>query len=123
MTATDAPTVLVVDDDADVRHLARLLLEVDGFHVVGEAADGDQAVERFDQLRPDIVLLDNQMPGLAGLDVARELFAHRPDQLVVLFSAEVDGVTRAVADEMGVAACVSKADATDLPSVLQALLA
>jgi CheY-like chemotaxis protein len=122
VTAADAPTVLVVDDETDVRDLVRLVLEVEGFRVVGEAADGVRAVERFDELRPDIVLLDNQMPGRTGLEVARELLVRRPEQLVVLFSAEVDGLTRRAADELGVAVCIRKADAADLPGVLRSVI-
>ncbi len=61
------PTVLIVDDHAEFRASARALLEAEGFAVVGEAADGAQAIEAVAALRPAIVLLDVQLPGRDGL--------------------------------------------------------
>jgi DNA-binding NarL/FixJ family response regulator len=80
-------TVLIVDDHADFRAAARGLLEAEGFDVVGEAADGDEAIEAVSRLLPQIVLLDIQLPGLDGLSVA-ELLAQLPDPpTVVLLSS------------------------------------
>jgi CheY-like chemotaxis protein len=62
-------TVLIVDDHAEFRRRARELLEDDGFEVVGEAQDGESAVEAASRLRPDVVLLDVQMTGLDGFTV------------------------------------------------------
>ena len=56
-------TVLIVDDHEPFRQRARALLEDEGFEVVGEAADGDAALEAARRLRPDVVLLDVQLPG------------------------------------------------------------
>src|SRR5512133_1402053 len=72
------PTVLIVDDHAAFRASARALLQVEGFDVVGEAADGAAAVEAVAVLRPQIVLLDIQLPDLDGLAVAEQL-AGAPD--------------------------------------------
>jgi len=58
--------VLIVDDHAAFRESASALLEAEGFDVVGEAADGESAVAEVARLRPDIVLLDIQLPGLDG---------------------------------------------------------
>jgi DNA-binding NarL/FixJ family response regulator len=55
-------TVLIVDDHAGYRGGARALLESDGLEVVGEAADGESAIEAAHRLRPDVVLLDVQLP-------------------------------------------------------------
>ena len=67
------PTLLIVDDQADFRGLARRLLTADGFEVVGEAADGPAAVAAVCALQPDVVLLDVQLPGLDGFEVTRRL--------------------------------------------------
>jgi DNA-binding LytR/AlgR family response regulator len=65
---------LIVDDEAPARErLKRLLANLDRVEVVGEAADGIQAVEAIESLRPDLVLLDIQMPGMDGFDVVEAL--------------------------------------------------
>jgi PAS domain S-box-containing protein len=68
----DSPLVLIVDDDATIRMLARTTLEQSGFSVE-EAADGDQGLEAYTLLQPDIVLLDVMMPGKDGFAVCHEL--------------------------------------------------
>jgi DNA-binding NarL/FixJ family response regulator len=65
--------VLIVDDHASFRRLARLLLVVSGFDVIGEAADAGCARQLIKRLQPDAVLLDVMLPDGSGLDVAREL--------------------------------------------------
>ena len=65
--------VLIVDDHASFRRLARLLLVVAGFDVIGEATDAGCARELIERLRPDAVLLDVMLPDGSGVDVAREL--------------------------------------------------
>ena len=77
-------TVLIVDDFAPFRAMARALLEADGFEVVGEAADGAQARASVRALRPEIVLLDVQLPGEDGFAVAATLPS---DARVVLTSS------------------------------------
>jgi CheY-like chemotaxis protein len=69
------PTVLIVDDHAAFRASARALLQAEGFDVIGEAANGAAAVEAVAALRPEIVLLDIQLPDLDGLAVAEQLAA------------------------------------------------
>ena len=63
------------DDHPDFRAGARALLEADGFDVVGEAADGESALEATRRLRPRVVLLDIQLPGMDGFHVAERLAA------------------------------------------------
>lgn len=125
-TAT-RPTVLVADDEPDIRELARVLLEMDGFDVVAEAVDGEQALERYLELEPPpvptVVLLDNRMPRLSGLEAARRILERHPEQCVVLFSAHLDPAVTAQARELGVAACVSKMETAKLPRILRGLIA
>jgi two-component system LytT family response regulator len=70
---------LLVDDEQPARdRLRQLLAGVDGIEIVGEAEDGVQAIERVAELAPDLVLLDIQMPGCSGLEVAASLGRPRP---------------------------------------------
>jgi DNA-binding NarL/FixJ family response regulator len=81
------PTVLIVDDHADFRASARALLELQGFEIVGDVEDGEAALEAVERLRPDVVLLDVQLPGMDGFGVADELAAMEPAPRVVLISS------------------------------------
>jgi phosphoserine phosphatase RsbU/P len=69
---------LLVDDEAPARARLRRLLEGSDVQVVGEAADGEEALQRVGELAPDVVFLDIQMPGLSGLEVAARLGPPRP---------------------------------------------
>jgi DNA-binding NarL/FixJ family response regulator len=80
-------TVLIVDDHAPFRAEARALLEAEGFAVVGEAADGASAIESVRRIRPDVVLLDVQLPGIDGFAVAERLAAGPESPAVVLISS------------------------------------
>jgi two-component system LytT family response regulator len=70
--------VLVDDEQAARERLRQMLGPMPGLEIVGEAADGEQAIERIVELRPDLVLLDIQMPGCSGLEVAACLPTPRP---------------------------------------------
>lgn len=65
--------MLIVDDHARFRRSARRLLELEGYEVVGEAADGSSAIAAAAELRPDVVLLDVNLPDTTGFDVADRL--------------------------------------------------
>ena len=81
------PTVLIVDDHPSFRATARLLLEGDGFEVVGEAADGTSALRRAEETSPEVVLLDVNLPDLDGFTVARRLTSEGGGPHVVLCSS------------------------------------
>jgi CheY-like chemotaxis protein len=81
------PTVLIVDDHEDFRKSAKALLEAEGFAVVGEAADGIEAIEAIATLRPSVVPLDIQLPGPDGLTVAESIARHPNPPAVVLISS------------------------------------
>jgi DNA-binding NarL/FixJ family response regulator len=66
-------TVLIVDDHPSFRASARTLLEAEGYEVVGEAEDGESAIRAAEELHPDVVLLDVQLPDLDGFEVTERL--------------------------------------------------
>jgi DNA-binding NarL/FixJ family response regulator len=81
------PRVLIVDDHPSFRAAARVLLEAEGFDVVGEAADGAQAITEAGRLRPEVVLLDVQLPDIDGFDVAARLTGEADAPIVILVSS------------------------------------
>ncbi|MCU1674499.1 MAG: response regulator transcription factor [Frankiales bacterium] len=101
---------LIVDDDHHMRLLIRLTLETGDAEigVACEAESGPAALAAIRADRPDVVVLDNMMPGMSGLDVAREVLRDDPDQRIVLFSAALDERTLAQAGALGVRACLHK---------------
>jgi DNA-binding NarL/FixJ family response regulator len=80
-------SVLIVDDHPSFRGTARALLEEEGFDVVGEAEDGTSALRAAGELRPDVVLLDVQLPDFDGFEVASRLTRNGGGPKVVLTSS------------------------------------
>lgn len=80
-------TVLIVDDHPSFRASARVLLESEGFQVVGEAVDGASALTEAGRLRPQLVLLDVQLPDIDGFDVAARLTGEDTSPAVILVSS------------------------------------
>lgn len=122
-------TILVVDDEVDMRLLVRMAMDMagDGFEIVAEAADGAEAMRVWRKLagpsRPDVVIVDNHLPLSDGLEVARQILLERPQQIVVLFSSFLDHQIRAQAAGAGIAACVAKDDVAALPQLINRLIA
>ena len=108
--------VLIVDDEEDMRVLLRNLIELadEGLSVAGEAATGEEALERWREARPEVVLLDQRMPGLSGLATAERMLAEDPEQAIVLFTAYLDPAIERIAARLGVRRVVSKRDARRL---------
>jgi DNA-binding NarL/FixJ family response regulator len=113
--------VLIVVDEDDMRALLRNLIEIanDGLSVAGEAADGEEAVRQWREQRPEVVLLDQRMPGLSGLDTAEIILREDPAQAVILFTAYLDDALESTAERVGVKRCVSKEDARHLVNRLR----
>jgi len=88
-----APLILVVDDEQSYRDALRIALEREGFRVE-VAADGAEAIARFDAVRPALVLLDVMLPRISGIDVCRELRSRSqvPIIMVTARNAEIDAV-------------------------------
>ena len=80
------PSIVIVDDDPRFRGIARRLLESEGLEVIGEAADGHEAIAVTRELEPDVVLLDVQLPDMNGIEVAAQLAADGDRPAVVLTS-------------------------------------
>jgi len=80
-------TVLIVDDDEEIRHVLRLLCEAEDLSVVGEAANGVEAVPLALRNQPDFVILDYRLPRLDGEGAAEILRAVTPGSKIVAFSA------------------------------------
>jgi DNA-binding NarL/FixJ family response regulator len=82
-----AVTVVIVDDHPSFRTSARTLLELEGFEVVGEAADGASGLEIAEELEPELVLLDIALPDTNGFEIAERL-AHGPSKVILTSSRE-----------------------------------
>jgi len=92
-------TILIVDDDPHIREVVRFALDKAGFRTV-EASDGRQALKRFDEARPDLVVLDILMPEMDGTEVCKALRA-KSQVPIVFLSSKDDEVDRIVGLELG----------------------
>jgi DNA-binding NarL/FixJ family response regulator len=101
---------LIVDDQEPFRMAARLVVEAtEGFDVVGEAETGEDSVRMAEELRPDLVLMDVNLPGINGLDATRQILA-RPGAIVVLLLSTYEEEEYAPrAAECGASAYIPKA--------------
>lgn len=87
MSETKELRVLIADDSASVRRSLMALLDaLNGMQIVGQAADVPEATAAVDELRPDMVILDIQMPGGSGLDVLAHIKRTQPETVVVIFT-------------------------------------
>jgi DNA-binding NarL/FixJ family response regulator len=113
-------SVLVVDDQAPFRIAARAVVRrADGFELVGEAGTGEEAVERVEELHPDLVLMDINMPGINGIEATRRIVATRPATVVFLCSTYQLADLPPEASTSGASAYVNKEELG--PAVLQDL--
>ena len=80
-------TVLVCDDAIFMRTMITDILSQAGYDIVGEAESGAQAVQRYRDLRPDLVTMDIVMPDMGGIEAVREIVKHDPDAKILMCSA------------------------------------
>jgi DNA-binding NarL/FixJ family response regulator len=104
--------VVIVDDQEPFRAAARDVVELtDGFEVVGEAATGEESIELVGRLRPDLVLMDLNLPGIDGLEATRRIRADGPEHVVVLMVSTYEAAEYAPrATEAGAAGYISKSE-------------
>ncbi len=107
---TLGPSVLLADDFPTTRAGVRSVLEARGFRIVGEAADGQEALSCLQSLQPAVLVLDLGLPKIHGLDVARRARARQPDLKIVIHTMMVDEATAAEAFREGASAYVLKQD-------------
>ncbi len=107
-------TVMLVDDNLTfVGSVRKFLSQMPEAEVVGEAYDGEEALHQARQLQPDLVLLDINMPGINGLDVARQMLTWTNPPNIVFLSMHNSPIYRAAALELGATGFVGKADFVD----------
>lgn len=105
-----ATTVVIVDDHPSFRASARAILEADGFEVIGEAADGAEALAAVRELCPDVLLLDVQLPDIDGFAVSAELCKNGKRPAVVLVSSRDASDYGSLIRDSGARGFIAKAD-------------
>ncbi len=96
---TTRPRVLVAEDEPHIRTLMKAVVKSLGFELAGEAANGQLALDAFRTTRPDMVLLDINMPVKSGIEVLKEIMEADPDAFVIMLTS--------VADAESVSECLS----------------
>jgi len=102
MTSCPSISVLLVEDFAPIRHrMSSLISGHPGIEVVGEAADAAGALRQFALCRPDVVVLDIQLPDGSGIDVLRTIKASSPDCVVIMLTSHADEAYREACQRAG----------------------
>jgi len=114
--------ILIVDDHARIRRLIRQVL-VETAHEVVECADGDAALHLWTDARPDLVLMDLEMPGTDGLAATRAIRHSVPSAVVVILSAHDSPALRLAAQEAGAAGYLLKSDLSRLNELVDGVKA
>ena len=106
-----AKTVLIVDDNPMIRRsICDLFRQQADFAICGEAENGLEAIEKVQQGKPDLIVLDLAMPGMSGLDVARVINGMRPEVPIILFTLYSNSVVQEQARSAGISTVISKGE-------------
>jgi len=112
-SASESICVLIVDDQPIMRAALRHLLEVQPFFkVCGEAQDGYEAVQKAIELKPEVIVMDINMPGMDGLEATRRIHKAIPDTEILIFTQHELLQVAQAAEDAGARGCVSKSEAT-----------
>lgn len=116
---------LLVDDYAEIRLLMRMVLASDGdeLFVAGEATSGEEALQLLDDCDPGVVVLDQMMPGLTGLETAARIRERRPALPLIVCSAYLDQELRTEARALGIAEMLTKDQLSTLPESIRRAVA
>jgi two-component system, chemotaxis family, chemotaxis protein CheY len=102
--------ILIADDHASVRTVLRSWFGKHGFEVCGEAINGLDAIEKAEEFRPDLIVLDFRMPVMDGLEASRQLTKRMPDVPLMMFTSHVDKVMEEDARKAGIRRIVAKGE-------------
>jgi DNA-binding NarL/FixJ family response regulator len=106
--------ILVVEDFQMIRQgICKILNDMDGFHVIGEADNGIDAIKLNQELKPDVLVLDVSMPGMDGMDALKQLMEYSPRPKVVMLSIHADLALIQQALELGALSYVLKQSVTE----------
>jgi CheY-like chemotaxis protein len=106
--------ILIVDDSETTRRVVGTILRSRHWTICGEAEDGRSGLEKFQKLKPDVVLLDLSMPDMTGIEAAQQMSSADPAVPLILFTIlEIEGIGNA-ARKAGIRAIVSKSEAWNL---------
>jgi len=100
--------IMVADDSDAIRHVLEDILNIGKHELVGEAADGDEAIEKFNQIQPELLLLDLAMPKKDGLVVVKEIKEYNPDARIVIITASDNQAIIKQCLDAGALASISK---------------
>jgi DNA-binding NarL/FixJ family response regulator len=118
------PRIVLADDHEVIRRGIRSLLDGASWEVCGEAANGQEAVEKVAELKPDLVVMDVSMPVMNGIEATRIIRSSSPSTKVVIFSMHDSPQIAAAASEAGASACLTKTSLGDqLKKVIAQVLA
>jgi two-component system, chemotaxis family, chemotaxis protein CheY len=114
--------ILIVDDSETTRRILRAIVRSRAWTVCGEAESGRSGIKQFQELRPDLVLIDLAMPDINGIEAAKRMSTLNPRVPLILFTIlDLEGLEKA-AREAGISAIVSKAQAWDLIKSIESVV-
>jgi CheY-like chemotaxis protein len=115
--------ILIVDDSETTRRVVGTILRSRHWTICGEAENGRTGVEKFQELKPDVVLLDLSMPDMTGIEAAQQMSAADPKVPLILFTIlEIEGIGN-TAREAGIRAIVPKSEAWSLVASIERIAA